>query len=352
VDDHLPPTVIGFENPATMTLAAAGSRFYETDYAGVAPRVGVTYSPRANGGLIVKGGAGLFYDLGTSFLGNAFSTSLYPVARSVNYGALAFTAPQLAIQPPAVSANPPYPRVFAFQESYRLPYTIQYNAGVEQAIGTLGSISATYVGAQGRRLGRVSSLRNPNPAFTRVDVVTNDAESSYDSLQLQYQQRAAYGVHALVSYTLGRSEDTVSDESINNFQSPPNGRVSPDLDRGPSNFDVRHAFSAAISYEIPAPASRGGLMHALLSGFGVDAVIRARSALPVNVLTGRDPFGFVVTTIGRPDAVPGVPLYLEDDAFPGGKRFNPAAFDAVTPQAQGRGARSAATRCAASPRRR
>jgi hypothetical protein len=335
-DDHLPLTVTGFETPAAMTLAAAGSRFYETDYAGIAPRVGVTYSPRANGGLIIKGGVGLFYDLGTSFLGNAFSTSLYPVARTVNYGAVAFDAPQLAIQPAPVSANPPYPRVFAFQDSYRLPYTIQYNAGIEQAIGTFGSVSATYVGAQGRRLGRVSSLRNPNPAFTRVDVVTNDAESSYDSLQLQYQQRAARGVHVLVSYTLGRSEDTVSDESINNFQSPPNGRVSPDLDRGPSNFDVRHSLSTAVSYEVPAPRGGSSVMRALLSGFGVDAIIRARSALPVNVLTGRDPFGFAVTTIGRPDLVSGVPLYLQDDAFAGGKRFNPAAFDAAAPQAAGR----------------
>jgi len=65
-------------------------------------------------------------------------------------------------------------------------------------------------------------------------------------------------------------------------------------------------------------------------------VIRARSALPVNVLTGRDPFGFAVTTIGRPDVVSGEPLYLEDEAFAGGKRFNPAAFNAAAPQAEGR----------------
>jgi hypothetical protein len=34
--------------------------------------------------------------------------------------------------------------------------------------------------------------------------------------------------------------------------------------------------------------------------------------------------------------VPGVPLYIEDPTLPGGKRFNPAAYDAATPQAQGR----------------
>jgi hypothetical protein len=334
-DGNLPLTVTGFETPATMALSSPGSRFFETDYTGIAPRVGAVYTPIAGRSLIVRGGFGVFYDLGTSFLGNAFSTSLYPFARSLSFGAVPFTSSQLAVQPPPVSANPPYPRVFGYQDEYRLPYTLQFNVGVEQAVGTFGSVSVTYVGAEGRRLGRVSSLRNPSPAFTRVDVVTNDAESAYDALQVQYQHRVAYGLHALVSYTLAESTDTVSDESISNFQAPPNGRVSPELDLGPSNFDVRHSFSGAVSYEIPAPR-RGGVLRTILSDFAVDAVIRARSALPVNVLTGRDPFGFAVTTIGRPDLVSGQPLYLFDETFAGGKRFNPAAFDATTPQAEGR----------------
>ena len=71
-------------------------------------------------------------------------------------------------------------------------------------------------------------------------------------------------------------------------------------------------------------------------GIALDGIVRGRSSTPVNVLTGRDPFGFGVTTVSRPDLVPGRPLYLPDPNVAGGQRFNPAAFDSATPVAQGR----------------
>jgi hypothetical protein len=98
---------------------------------------------------------------------------------------------------------------------------------------------------------------------------------------------------------------------------------------------VRHAFNAAVSYAIPSPFANG-LGRAIFGGFGVDAIVRARSATPVNILSGRDPFGLGFTTVARPDLIPGQPLYLENDSFAGGKRFNPAAFDGTSPLAQGR----------------
>jgi hypothetical protein len=132
----------------------------------------------------------------------------------------------------------------------------------------------------------------------------------------------AKGLQVLASYTWSKSLDTASDESINNFQAPAM-RLDPNQDRGPSSFDVRHSASVAVTYEFAR-------------GFALDGIFRARSSTPVNVLTGRDPFGLGITTVSRPDAVNGVPLYLEDPNSAGGQRFNPAAFDAATPIAQGR----------------
>ncbi len=98
---------------------------------------------------------------------------------------------------------------------------------------------------------------------------------------------------------------------------------------------MRHALNAAVSYAIPSPFADGA-GKAIFGGFGLNAIVRARTATPVNVLSGRDPFGLGFTTVARPDLIDGQPLYLESDAFAGGKRFNPAAFDGVTPLAQGR----------------
>ncbi|MBM3762079.1 MAG: hypothetical protein FJW36_17755 [Acidobacteria bacterium] len=76
--------------------------------------------------------------------------------------------------------------------------------------------------------------------------------------------------------------------------------------------------------------------RATLGGFAFDSVVRLRTATPVTIVTGRDPLGLGLTNVARPDLVAGVPLYLESSAFPGGRRFNPAAFDGATPLAQAR----------------
>jgi len=41
-------------------------------------------------------------------------------------------------------------------------------------------------------------------------------------------------------------------------------------------------------------------------------------------------------SVSRPDYVPGQPLYLYGDGYPGGRIFSPRAFGSATPQAQGR----------------
>ncbi|MDQ3009520.1 MAG: TonB-dependent receptor [Acidobacteriota bacterium] len=326
-----PLTVTTLNNPTS--LAPRGTRFYETTFNNFAPRVGASYQLFPNRGTVVRGGFGVFYDLGYNFTGTAFSTTLYPNARTLSLSNQTFTSPAAAVQPGPINPNPPYPRIFAYQPDFKLPYTLQYNLTIEQGFGANNTVTAAYVGATGRRLGRVTTLINPG-FFTRIDAVTNDATSDYNALQLQYQRRLSKGLQALASYTFAKSLDIVSEESFQNRQSP-TGRFDQQQDRGPSSFDVRHAFNAAVSYVIPSPFA-DGVGHAVFGGFGLDAIVRARSATPVNVLSGRDPFGLGFTTVARPDLISGQPLYLESESFVGGKRFNPAAFDAATPIAQGR----------------
>jgi hypothetical protein len=99
-------------------------------------------------------------------------------------------------------------------------------------------------------------------------------------------------------------------------------------EKGPSDYDIRHTFSGAISYNIPAPGS--GFWRAALGNWSTDSIIYARSAPPVNVVTGLDPFPAGVQTgaLGavRPNVVPGVPLWIANPDVAGGRQINPAAF--------------------------
>ncbi|MBC7927246.1 MAG: TonB-dependent receptor [Bryobacteraceae bacterium] len=334
---NVPLTVTGLDSPTTAKLAPAGTKLYETTYGNFAPRVGIAYQPFRDRGTVIRAGFGTFYDLGYAFTGTALSPGNYPFSRIRTLTNTPLTNPVLFDEVGPSSLNPPYPRLFAYYEGYKLPYTLQYSFAIEQSLGSSNSLALSYVGAAGRRLARVESLRSQflqNPDFTRIDAVNNEAYSDYNSLQAQFKRRMTRGLQALLSYTWSKSLDTASDESISNLQAP-STRLSPSLDRGPSSFDFRHAFTGSASYEIPVPTS-SRLARAIVGGFAFDSVVRLRTASPVSIVTGRDPLGLGLTNVARPDLVSGVPLYLYSDALPGGKRLNPAAFDGATPLAQNR----------------
>lgn len=332
-----PVTVRGLSNFSTATLAPAGSRFYETTYKNFAPRAGISWQASRRFGTVLRGGIGMFYDLGYSFAGTALTPSNYPYSRSTLYTNIPIGDSRLFGTAGALNTNPPYPRLFAYAEGYKLPYTLQYSFAVEQPLGASTSLELSYVGAAGRRLARVESLRTQalrNPLFTRIDYVNNEGYSDYNSLQAQFKRRMAKGFQALLAYTWSKSLDTASDESITNLQAPSN-RTGIDVDRGPSSFDIRHTFTGSMSYEIPV-GTENRVAKGILGGFALDSILRVRTATPVTVVSGNDPLGLGLTNVARPDVVPGQDLYLYGEGFAGGKRFNPAAFNSAAPLAQGR----------------
>jgi hypothetical protein len=313
-------TVQGLDNPAALTLAPAGTRFYQPTYTNFAPRVGLAYqlSGRPGRERVLRGGFGVYYDLGAGPLAN--SATSFPYERRRTLAGVPYPLSPEQSTPLPFSLSPPVSHIQASDPHLKLPLTMQWNVTLEQALGDKRSLSVSYVGAAGRRLLRLESLYNPNPDFSQVFVTTNGASSSYRALEVQFQRRFSRSLQSLFSYTWSRSLDNASSDSLIN---PPAARVDPRQDLGPSDFDVRHTFAAAVTYDLPKP-SAGSFGEALLAHWSVDAIIFARSAAPVDVFYRRDigfgPFNF------RPDLVPGVPLYLEDPAAPGGRVINRAAF--------------------------
>jgi hypothetical protein len=153
-----------------------------------------------------------------------------------------------------------------------------------------------------------------NPNFSSILLTSNGPTSDYHSLQIQYKARLTSGLQALANYTWSHAIDEISDEWSAAF-----------LARGNSNFDVRHNFSAALSYAIPSVSARSVFRH-VFNGWTVDGIVRAQTGRPVNITSGffALPDGTLMSV--RPDVVPGVPFYISDPTVPGGRRFNTAAF--------------------------
>jgi Carboxypeptidase regulatory-like domain len=311
---------------SSLSLAPRGTPLWRTSFGNFAPRAGVAYLLSPSRGTTLRGGLGIFYDLGTGQAAQAFG-SVFPYAREKVLTDVPFPLDPSTAQPPPLSLDPPYGTVYAFAPHLRLPYTIQWSAGIEQPLGARQSLSVSYVGAAGRRLLRQTALLKPNPDFTVVRLIANGSASDYHALQAVYARRLARGLQAHAAYTWSHSIDDDSDDSASGLIFT--GSSDPRDERGPSNFDVRHSFSAAASFDLPRPAKRARAAL-LLRDWSLDAIFRARTATPVNVLQTTGLFVGDLVEARRPDLINGVPLYLEDPRAPGGRRFNPAAFRSVS----------------------
>lgn len=314
-------TVTGFDDPATTALAPTGTQLYRSEWKNFAPRIGFSYQLRERPGseTILRGGFGVFYDLGNGESSSAYSQGRFPYASTKVLVAPTFPLTPVNAAPAPFSSTPSSSSIVAFDRNFNLPYTLQYSFAVEQSLGVNQMLSASYVGARGRRLLRADAFARA-PLFSSVTVIRNSANSDYDSLQVQFQRRLSRGLQSLVSYTFGKSLDTASSEST---PFPSAVVDDPRQHRGPSDFDVRHIFSGAISHNIRAPQT-GSVGNALMHGWWVDAIVKAQSSPVVNITTGATFLG--ISTIARPDLMQGVPPYIHDPRAPGDQLINKNAF--------------------------
>ncbi len=274
---NLPSTLLGDVNaPTSLTLAPRGTALWHTAWYSFAPRLGAAWSVYQTPGreTVLRAGGGVFYDTGQQlaalgFAGLGFYTSQSHVAASL----------------PALdswwgfSTTPKSPYtasyVTAYPQHMQLPYYLEWNVSLEQALGKTQSFSASYVASTGRRLlqqqqRNVSSI---NPQLGSIYFVQNHVTSNYQSLQLKFQRSVAHGVQSLVSYAWSHSLDFGS----NNSALP--------LLYGNSDYDVRHNLQAGLSWDLPE-TGRQRILHTLASGWSLDERLITRTAFPVT-LQGR-----------------------------------------------------------------
>jgi hypothetical protein len=329
---------IGFNlnDLSNLDLAPSGPTF-KTTYGNVAPRLGVAYriSQKPARETVLRGGFGVFYDLATQEVGNLIGGTYPFAARKTLFGTSfggtatfplsSVDAAPLSITP--ASLAPPFGLLAAFDPHLQLPYTLQWTVALEQALGAQQALSITYVGAVGRRLIQSAEVFAPNANLGSALLVSNAATSDYNALQVQFQRRLSRGLQALASYTWSHSIDEGSAGSVGSFSNTLVPGSTANVNRGPSDFDIRNGFSAGLTYDIPYPKINL-FSDAILRGWSLENVIQARSAPPVDVYSLL--FGFEqlsgALTLVRPDVVPGVPLYLYGSQYPGGKAFNSLAF--------------------------
>jgi hypothetical protein len=265
----------------------------------LAPRAGLAWLADPNRNLVLRGGFGLFYDLG-------FTSSL-DLLNGAPHNRWA-----VVLGDPRQTTLTGVQLLYGFAEQLRLPYTLHWNLTVERGLAYRMVLSAGYVGSAGRRLLRRES--GPTTSALRLILATNSGKSDYHGLQLQLRRNVTRGLRGFVGYTWGHAIDNGSWDSATYRVFP---AVSGVQDRGPSNFDVRHTLRVGATADLPHRWQLSG-------------VVRARTAFPIDIANTRNFFGLAFDN-SRPDVSPGQPVWIYDAAVPGRRRINPRAF--LTPAA-------------------
>ena len=323
-----PLLVCGVENLATATLCSPNAPIYKTFYTAFAPRFGIAYLLNQASGreTVLRGGFGVYYDLGSSKSASGFSG--FPFTASTSLPNVPFPLASSQAVPPSFSSVtlPITSNLFAFNPDLKLPYTIQWNVALQQSLGRQQTMTLSYVAAAARRLlssqllnlGPPQVAVRPNPNFNTIQYISNGPTSDYHSLQAQFQRRLSRGLQALVNYTWSHAIDEVSDE-----------RGIGVLSRGNADFDVRHNLTAAMTYDLPK-VSAGRVLNAILHDWSADAAIYVQSGQPINVVAGFMAIPETGAQVSvRPDRIEGVPFWIKDPTAPGGQRLNRAAFKDV-----------------------
>ena len=251
---------------------------YVSNLVNFAPRFSFAYAPGKSRKTVLRGGAGVFYQMTG---GGAIMDMLrYDGNTLLQY----------------VVSNPGYPNPFGlggaaqalpssivrFAPHLRLPYVIQYSLGLERRLTRSTTFTAIYTGMQGfdQFLSQdvnaplpPNYVDRPNPAIATLRQIGSSGRMEARSLKLSLNSSIGHTFSGGAQYQLGRSMDNT--DGIDWF---PANQYNMAGEWGRSSFDVRNSFRIYGTVNMPK-----------LLRFGT--IMSIESGRPYTETTGTDVYG-------------------------------------------------------------
>jgi len=220
---------------------------------------------------------------------------------------------------------PPLTVIFSGQPNYQNPNSQQASLGVEREVAPGFSISVSGIYSHTLRLpvaidinalpapmssvtlanGKTVSFRNwggagcagalifncfVNPLVLQADQYSSQASALYEGGIVEVKKRFSDNFTLLGNYTYSKAFDTSTDF---NSDFGPQDNTNLSAERGLSDFDQRHKFTAAAVIDSP-------WKNKIASGFELSPIVRYNSGHPFNLLAGADVNGDRHSTNDRP----------------------------------------------------
>jgi hypothetical protein len=170
----------------------------------------------------------------------------------------------------------------------------QINQGQAGALANAIAINATRM-ARLTAAGRPVNLFQVNPLLGGDATVTQNAgHTHYNGMQLEVRHRMSKGLLFQGSYVWSHA---TGNEFSNGIAGSFTTARDQGLDKGPSPFDIRHAFKMNWIYELPFGPKRqflnghyNAIVRKALEGWQIASVTRVQSGSPIRLISNRNTF--------------------------------------------------------------
>ncbi len=133
---------------------------------------------------------------------------------------------------------------------------------------------------------------NPFAAGNAVRLLTDEAQTKYDSLQLQFRQRPIAGLNLTMNYTFAKARTdryAINTTTVLDYRTLRNK----ELDWGPTAYDLRHVFQTYGTYELPFGRDRrfginNPVLNQILGGWSTSAIVKIQTGRPFLLTSGRN----------------------------------------------------------------
>jgi hypothetical protein len=301
--------------PPLFPKAVGPSSYYHAQTNGWQPRFGFVYQPGNR--TAIQGAFVIIDDHNNTLIEEQSDIRLsWPtgIFTTISNQDLGYPSVFINTLPPASTfLNPNKPLAsFGGSPNPSIPYSMEWNLGVEQQLTRTLVLGAHYVASGSRHeflqpLANSATIPGPGPISNRqpfpqyggaIPWDYNEGTGNYNGLQVKLKQELAGGLYYLFSYSYGKSMDLASDpqaDTITNFYNLAQ-------DYGPSDYNRKHMVSFAASYALPVGNGKALLTNAnsvvneVLGGWNIGGIFTADSGLPFSAMAGGD----VANTGGGP----------------------------------------------------
>ena len=295
--------------------AVGPSSYYYKQTNGWQPRFGFVYQPHNR--TAIQGAFVLIDDHNNTLIEEQSDIRLsWPsgIYTTINNQDLGYPSVFINTLPPASTFLDPNKPLASFGGSPHpsIPYSMEWNLGVEQQLTQTMVLGVHYVASGSRHqflqpLANTATVPGPGPISARqpypqyggpIPWDYNEGTANYNGLQVKLKQELAHGLYYLLSYTYGKSMDLASDpqaDTLTNFYNLAQ-------DYGPSDYSRKHMLSFAASYALPVGHGQAFLtnpnpvVNTILGGWNIGGIFSADSGLPFSAMAGGD----VANTGGGP----------------------------------------------------